>query len=233
MTREGDFEARRQAARERLDADDPAVKAARDDTGRSGFFANVYEKADGDAAAVPWADLEPKPQLLEWLAEHPGQGRRAIDVACGLGDHAVALAAAGYETTAFDYAEKAVNWSRRRFADKPVDWHVADLTNLPAHWRYAFDLVYECYTVQSVPPERHAEFSAAIASLVAPGGTLLVYARSRKDGEKADGPPWPLSPSELDLYAASGLKREASDSFDIVRPDKTIPHRFDVWRRAG
>ena len=224
---DNDSEARRAMARERPESSGTGGA----DLSRSAFFDGVYRDAQGDAAAVPWADMEPKPQLLNWLSDHPGRGRRAVDIACGLGDNAAALDAAGWQTTAFDYVEKAVSWARQRFTDRAIDWHVADLLNLPLEWRGAFDLVNECYTVQSVPPEHHAEFSAAIASLVAPGGTLLVYARSRGEGTEASGPPWPLMPSELDVYASSGLKREASDSFEIQRPGKMSPHRFDVWRR--
>src|SRR5690606_21942980 len=134
---------------------------------RAAFFDMVYEMAGGDASSVPWADLAPKPELVEWLAANPGGRRRAIDVACGLGDNAEAISAAGYATTAFDGAGKAIDWARRRFPETSVDYRVADLLAPPDAWRRGFDLVHECYTVQSVPPERHEAFARAVAELVA------------------------------------------------------------------
>ncbi|MEP2117213.1 MAG: SAM-dependent methyltransferase, partial [Bauldia litoralis] len=66
------------------------------DQGRDlGWFDELYQGADGDTGQVPWADLAPKAGLPEWLADHPGEGRTALDVGCGLGDNAEAIAAAG------------------------------------------------------------------------------------------------------------------------------------------
>jgi 2-polyprenyl-3-methyl-5-hydroxy-6-metoxy-1,4-benzoquinol methylase len=200
---------------------------------RTAFFDTVYDMAEGNAAGVPWADLAPKPELVEWLAANPGEGGRAIDVACGLGDNAEAIAAAGYVTTAFDGAAKAIDWARRRFPRSPVDYRVADLLDAPAQWRGAFDLVHECYTVQSVPPQRHPDFIRAIVDLVAPGGTLLVYTRVRPDGSEVSGPPWPLTETTLGLFAASGLHLVANDRFAFERPGRTVPHAFMVFRRPA
>jgi len=42
---------------------------------------------------VPWAALEPRPALLEWLdRDPPVHGAAALVVACGLGDDAEELA---------------------------------------------------------------------------------------------------------------------------------------------
>ncbi|MEZ5791291.1 MAG: methyltransferase domain-containing protein [Nitratireductor sp.] len=118
------FRARREALKSRID---PLDKDMIDGGDRGAFFDTVYDMAAGDAAGVPWADLKPKQQLEQWLASNPGNGRTAIDIACGLGDNAEAMAAAGYRTTAFDLARKAVAWARQRFPDSAVDYQVADL----------------------------------------------------------------------------------------------------------
>lgn len=225
-----DFATRRAALRTRVNELDRNTGGSLAD--RTAFFDAVYETASGDEAAIPWADLKPKERLTRWLGDNPGNGRAAIDVGCGLGDNAEAIARAGWATTAFDVSSRAVGWALHRFPGSPVDYRVADLSHLPPPWAGAFDLVHECYTIQAVPGELRTWFAMAIASLVAPGGTLLVYARSRPTEADAGGPPWPLSPREARIFADMGFALVAEEHFDIVRPDRSIPHLFAVWQRV-
>lgn len=225
-----DFEIRRQEARQRIFALDAlADKTAK----REGFFDMVYENAAGDGAAVPWADLDAKPQLKQWLAENPAKStaNHAVDVACGLGDHGEAMSAAGYSTIGFDLAPTALKWARKRFPESKVDYRQIDLFDMPDDFPGKFNLVYECYTIQSIPGELHGDISRAIASLVAPGGTLLVIARTRAEDENADGPPWHLAPSEYNIFKHLGFKLHSESIYEVARPDKSIPHVFAEWRR--
>lgn len=228
-TEDKDFQRRREEMRERINP--LASEYLADNPDRSKFFDAIYDTSDGDPAGVPWADLKPKEKLAEWLAENPGEGRQAVDIACGLGDNAEALAGAGYATTAFDFSSKAIEWARQRFPDSPVNYRVANLLEPPAEWIGSFDLVNECYTIQSMPPPLHERFSQAIANLVATGGLLLVYTRTREQDADVEGPPFPLMPSEAGIFAALGFETVSADAFDIIRPDRTIPHSFTVWRK--
>ncbi|MCX7899059.1 MAG: SAM-dependent methyltransferase, partial [Methylocystis sp.] len=92
-----DFAERRARAREKLDAIDPHKRAggAEADPKRVEWFKTVYELAGDDPAGVPWARLAPHCLLLEWLEGRSLAGLRALDVGCGLGDNAEALAVAG------------------------------------------------------------------------------------------------------------------------------------------
>jgi len=229
-----DFEQRRAAARARLNA---LVGADGDlPDARRTWFEQVYDLAGGDPAAIPWADLAPKPALVEWLAGNPGQngpgqGRRAVDIACGLGDNAEALSAAGYRTTAFDLAPGAVQWARRRFPSSSVDYRVGDLFDLPAEWHGAFDLVHEYYTIQALSGALRAAAFGAIAGLAAPGAALFVVCRSRDDGEACDGPPWPVSPGELAAFEGFGLDIQSRRSFVTEKSGRVIPHLETVYRK--
>ena len=99
------FLERREAARAEINALDRG--RVHDAPERKAFFNDVYARAGGDAAFVPWADLKPKDQLVQWLVENPGIGsaetssgiRSALDIACGLGDNAEAMAAMGRNDT--------------------------------------------------------------------------------------------------------------------------------------
>lgn len=218
------FVARRAQARDR-------IAEFADGEGREDFFDRVYEMAEHDEAAVPWADLAPKAQLIEWLDKNPGKGRRALDVACGLGDNAEALAAAGYQTIGFDRVEKAIEWSNKRFPKSSVDYQVADLFNPPASWAKAFDVVNECFTLQALPEKMLHDTAAAICDLVGPGGILLIYSRIRADGSQASGPPWPLEERSLDLPKTHGLVKVEEDRFELSLGDRLVPTVFAVWQR--
>ncbi|MBA5776714.1 class I SAM-dependent methyltransferase [Stappia sp. F7233] len=226
---DADFMARRDAARARLDL--LFGSKGGDGDARASWFEAVYEQAAGDPAAVPWADLKPKAALCDWLTTHPGNGKRAVDIACGLGDNAEAIAASGYVTTAFDLSKGAIEWARRRFPESKVDYRQADLFDLPTEWHRSFDLVHECYTVQALHGQLRNQAFAAIAELVTPGGTLLVITRVREEGEEVNGPPWPLEPSELSRFEAAGLGLVAEKAYDVSRADRVIPHKMLEFRR--
>ncbi len=224
-----DFDERRKAAREKLDLIDPA-KTPGGDPFRRAWFNAVYDLAADDPAAVPWASLAPHVWLADWLAAHGPLTGRAVDVGCGLGDNAEALAAAGAQTAAFDLSARAVDWARRRFPQSSVDYRAADLFALPQQWRGAFDFVHECQTLQALPESLLPQAAAALASLVKPGGRLLVIARARDADQTTAGPPWPLIRANLEALAVDGLSLLSLE--DLAAPGETRYWRA-LYRREA
>src|SRR5437868_892779 len=108
-----EFAARRLAARARLNALDDAGAS---DPYRRAWFDAVYATAGDDPAQIPWADLAPHPLLMTWLAtaKAPTSGARGLDVGCGLGDNAAAMAAKNWRVTAFDLSPRAIGWAKAR-----------------------------------------------------------------------------------------------------------------------
>ncbi len=191
------------------------------------FFTGVYTAADRGGAAAPWDRAGPHSHLRHWAEQGnqvvEGTGRSAVVVGCGYGGDAAYLASLGFRTTGFDFVAEAVAEARRRQADADLDLRVADVFALPTEWRGTFDLVLESLTIQSIPPERRREATAAVASLVAPGGTLVVIASALDEGELT-GPPWPLTRADIDRFGEHGL---TPVSIERVPP----PDRFatDPW----
>jgi SAM-dependent methyltransferase len=175
----------------------------------SAWFETIYANAREHQGRVPWDRHGPHPELVAWLHDHPAQGDvRALVVGSGLGDDAEAVAAAGYDTTAFDVSPSAVEGARLRHPGSRVSYQVADLLALPEAWRKGFALVVEIWTVQAMPMALREPAIAVIRNLVLPGGTLLVIANSRPDHQVVpSGPPWPLSREEMASFAADGLHR--------------------------
>jgi SAM-dependent methyltransferase len=173
----------------------------------TGWFERLYAAAEEGDAVVPWDRGAPHRLLVEWAREHrpDAAGLRGIVVGCGLGDDAELVAGLGFDTVAFDVSPTAIRTARRRHPDSPVHYRVANLLDPPDGWQGAFDLVVESLTVQSLPDPPRPVAIANVASLVAPGGTLLVIASARDEGDPVDGPPWPLTRDEIDAFAAGGL----------------------------
>ncbi len=187
-------------------------------------FEEMYAAAGDDLAAVPWANLKPFPLLVEWL-DGPGRGLggRALVIGAGFGDDAEALAARGFEVSAFDFSPTAVARARERFPESSVDYRVADLFELPAEWEGRFDLVVEIRTLQSLPIGQREAGAAAIAATVAPGGRLWLFALGRETHLPGETRPWPVTPQELAPLEAAGLAWESrredlldADLYDVI-----------------
>ncbi|MGB6182555.1 MAG: class I SAM-dependent methyltransferase [Rhodococcus sp. (in: high G+C Gram-positive bacteria)] len=193
------------------DADARLAAASIERRDPTGWFDQLYREASDGTAVVPWDRGAPNPLIVEWMNGRSGHGQSALVVGCGYGTDAEFVASLGYETTAFDVSPTAIDGAHARFPQSTVHYEVADVLALPASWRQRFDLVVESITVQSMPLWVRADAISAIASTVAPGGTLLVVSGIREEGAEVDGPPWPLTRTEIESFASSGLTTVAID----------------------
>jgi SAM-dependent methyltransferase len=186
----------------------------------TGWFEKLYAEAEAGTAVVPWDSGSATALLVEWAGPAPA-GQWALVVGAGLGRDAEFVAGLGYATTAFDISETAVRLARARYPRSAVTYVVADLFRAPASWRHGFDLVVESNTVQALPRDLRDRAAAAVADLVAPGGTLLVLAAASVSGDE-EGPPWPLTRAELDGFTAGGLTPATVEE---------VPHSEERLRR--
>lgn len=174
----------------------------------TGWFEALYAHADASGRGVPWAQMAPHPALVRWLDAQPDPGGRALVVGCGLGDDAEAAAQHGYDVTAFDVAGSAIELCKRRFPASSVDYHTADLFNPQESWHQAFDLVIECTTIQSLPPQWHEKAIRHTADFAAPGGQVFALTTVSSPQLEPSGPPWPVAVTALDAFEEAGLHRQ-------------------------
>jgi SAM-dependent methyltransferase len=202
---------------------DPTIAERRD------FFDGLYVAAGGGGEPVPW-DRNGAPQqlLADWAADRSlrGAGRRAVVVGCGLGGDAEFLARLRFAVVGFDFSAPAIEAARALNPTSTVDYEVADLLALPGSWLGGYDLVVESLTVQSLPRSIRPRVVAAVRSLAAPGGTVLVISSQQSVRAEAPTGPWPLSRADIDSFADP-----SAGGFDLVRLEQPPgPDGLPRWR---
>jgi Thiopurine S-methyltransferase (TPMT) len=181
----------------------------------TGWFEVLYKEAEEGKSVVPWADRGANPGLIEFWSSHPQvtDGKKALVIASGLGDDAEQLASWGFETSAFDVSETAIQMARKRFPRSRVNYRVADLFQPAAEWKQKFDFVFEANTVQALPAELRPQAIHKIASFIGPGGKLLAIVRGRELDEPEGELPIPLTRVEMNEFVRAGLKEESFEEY--------------------
>jgi len=194
------------------------------------WFDELYSAGKRGEVSMPWDRGRPNGLIAEWGDRHDGAGTRALVIGSGLGRDSEYLAARGYAVTAIDVAPTAIATARERYPDSTVHYRIADLLNAPQDLLGAFELVVESYTVQALPLSVRTEATAAVAAMVATGGTLLVIASARADDEPVTGPPWEMTRADIDAFAQHDLDPVLVE--DIRRAPDFRHWRAEYRRRA-
>lgn len=171
------------------------------------WFEVLYSQANNDEKLIPWADMKPNHNLVQWLDDHKihGQEKRALVIGCGLGDDAEELSKRGFNVTAFDISPSAIKWCKQRFPNSSVNYLVADLLNPPSEWNQNFDFILESYTLQSLPTAVSNQAIDIIANFLSVQGTLLIICRGRNPEDQLDKVPYPLTKNDLMRFVDAGL----------------------------
>ena len=148
---------------------------------------------NSDVAARDWDERYAAGELV-WSAE-PNQfvaaeladlaPGRALDLAAGEGRNAIWLARRGWQVTAADFSQVALDKGRRLAGDTVVRWVCADATT----WAEAasYDLVVLAY-LQLPAQQRRAAVRAAYDALV-PGGTFFLVVHDTTNLTEGTGGP--------------------------------------------
>jgi len=171
----------------------------------SAWFNDLYEEHKENHEKIPWARKAVNPLLQSYLEDESNTHKgKALVVGCGLGDDAHALEVAGYEVVAIDVSEAALEIAKERSVGSSIKYEKQDIFDMPQKYDEHFDFVFEALTIQSLPREFREKMIAAVVKTLAPNAKLLVVAH--KQQREFDGPPWPLTQEEVDLFKSHGLK---------------------------
>lgn len=145
-----------------------------------GMFAPDFWEERYSGATHVWSG-RPNGTLVAEVADLPPG--RALDVAAGEGGDAVWLAEQGWHVTATDWAPAGLARGAAAAAERGVGdrvaWRQADITSEDGWDDEPYDLVTSHYL--HLPPALRTTAVRRLASLVRPGGTLLVVGHHAHD----------------------------------------------------
>ncbi|WP_375258413.1 class I SAM-dependent methyltransferase [Citreimonas sp.] len=161
----------------------------------------------GIEAGSKW--LTPEADVMAW-ADTLAPGARILDLGCGVGRHALWLAARGFDVVALDAAERGLAEIDRAGAVETV---LARMDALPFE-DHAFDHVLSWNVIYHGDEDVLLRTIAEIRRVLKPGGTFLGTMLSKR-----------RLPYEQAKYAGREIGRNAW-VFDAPGTDKVHPHYF-------
>lgn len=193
------------------------------DSSRPEFWTTRYHSGQ-----TPW-DLGRAPlALLDWLSRNPG-GSRVLIPGVGSGHELPEFRRAGWEITAIDLSQAAIDRARARLGGDETGVMLIPGDFFSAHLPFgSFDLLYERTFLCALHPARWRRAVARMASLLKPQGLIAGHYYF---GDKTDGPPFGLGQGEDDtLFDMRFAKLEdapATDSLPVFQGRE----RWQVRRR--
>lgn len=124
---------------------------------------------------TPWDTNITPPEVQKYLDRAaPG---RALDLGCGTGTNAVAMAKYGWQVVGIDFAPKAIRGARRKALQEnlAIDFRVADVTDLSTVGGH-FDYVLDIGCLHTLDEAQRQHYAHGLKPLVKCGGAYMLYA---------------------------------------------------------
>src|SRR5712691_10422623 len=114
--------------------------------------------------------------------------KRALDLGCGNGRHALYFAREGIDASGIDASEQAIEWARdwARREELNVDFRVGDIAHLP-YEDGSFDVVVSHGVLDHVMMETARQAAKEVQRILKPSGLFYCDLRSVEDFERGVG----------------------------------------------
>jgi len=175
---------------------------------------------------TPWDAGRVPAALQRFLGRHAGRGRMLVP-GCGTGYEVRELAHAGFDVTAIDFSEAALEAARRELGPLAHLVRCADFFGFEGDGS-PFDAIYERAFLCALPRRVWTDWAKRAAQLLRPGGLLL---GNFFFDSNVRGPPFGIGQAELDALLAGNFERVEDEPVEDSIPAFAGRERWQVWRR--
>ena len=172
---------------------------------------------------APWETGHTPDEVINFINTHPAG--KAIDLGCGMGTHALALAERGWDVTGVDFAALAIRIARARAARQglAVNFVHGDVTQ-PGRIHGYYDFALDIGCLFSLKSDERASYAGQLSRLLRPGAWYLLFAWLPRI---VNGKPRGISPQAIDLL----LKESFLRTRFVVGEEKGVGAAWYWYRR--
>ncbi len=177
------------------------------------------------------ADAEPSAFFRECAPLIPS-GARVLELGCGEGTDAAALAALGHDVTATDFVASVIARNRHRHGDEPR-LHFREMrTDEPFPFAdVTFDAVYAHLTLHYFTGEVTNRIFRELRRVLRPGGMLMFACKSDRDplygrGVRIEPDMFDLDGHIRHFFSESYARARLADGFTLDRLESRSGHLF-------
>ncbi|TWT49305.1 tellurite resistance protein TehB [Rubripirellula amarantea] len=131
-----------------------------------------------------WDRGGPNPMLSQWLKAGELRPCKILVPGCGRGHEVIALAEAGFDVTAVDFADAAVQSLKEQLTLRGLNAVVVQSDIFTFSHSHAFDAIYEQTCLCAIHPSQWNAYEQRLARLLLPEGSLFgLFMQSGKSDE--------------------------------------------------
>jgi ubiquinone/menaquinone biosynthesis C-methylase UbiE len=152
------------------------------------YMNSNYDEWDQIYRRYPLEDLgwelgKPRPILVEFVEKGFIKKGKALDLCCGAGTNTVYLAKKGFEVTAIDISQKAIEYAKEKaeHANVKINFIMRSFVDLPFQDE-EFNFVFDMGCFHHVKIEDRASFIEGVYRVLKKGGDYLLTCFSYKNG---------------------------------------------------
>lgn len=176
----------------------------------------------------PWQIDRPQAEVLR-LLDHGAFVSPVLDIGCGAGDNAIALAKRGYRVVGMDSVEEALRRARSKVAGEslaqPPEFMLGDALRLEDSG-LEVETVLDCALFHTFSDEEQAVYVRGLASILSTGGKIHLLSFS----ELETRPPGPRRLSLKEITGAFGAGWGVLEAVRCRYEDRVRPDGAHAWR---
>jgi len=189
----------------------------------AGEFASMY--AEG---IPPWQIDRPQGEVLR-LIEQGTFVSPVLDIGCGTGDNAIALARSGYRVVGVDAVEEALRRARAKAAKEKLaqapEFLLGDALRLEDSG-LEVETILDCALFHTFSDEEQALYARGLAEVLAPGGKLHLLCFSELETRS----PGPRRLSLAQITHPFAVGWEVVEAVRCRYEDRVRPDGAHAWR---